>query len=128
MKVIKYMQEGGNMPAAPVEQGTPAQDPLMEIANMMAQGLQSGDCNILAQACEAFLSLLQQAQAPAREPIGNDSNTQPVFKKGGKLIKRKKCDSKQDGGLLKNKFKDKSNNIGEGAFSSINAKKVKVKF
>ena len=95
MKVIKFMQEGGNMPApstnnAPVNQEG-GQDPLLDIANMMAQGLQSGDCNVLAQACEAFLSLLQQAQAPVAEPIGPAPDTEPVFKKGGKLIKRKKC-------------------------------------
>lgn len=89
------MQEGGSAPApaAPAAQQPAAaqQDPLVEIANMMAQGLQSGDCNILAQACEAFLSLLSQAQAPAQEPIGAPVDSEPVFKKGGKLVKRKKC-------------------------------------
>ena len=57
MKVIKFMQEGGSAPAPAAQQPAAAQqDPLVEIANMMAQGLQSGDCNMLAQACEAFLS------------------------------------------------------------------------
>ncbi len=80
------------MPAtAPVEQGAPQQDLVLEIANMMAQGLQSGDCNILAQACEAFLSLLSQAQVPTQEPIGASTDSEPVFKKGGKIVKRKKC-------------------------------------
>lgn len=46
---------------------------------------------MLAQACEAFLSLLSQAQAPAQEPIGAPVDSEPVFKKGGKLVKRKKC-------------------------------------
>jgi hypothetical protein len=92
MKVIKFMQEGGSAPAPAAQQPAAAQqDPLVEIANMMAQGLQSGDCNILAQACEAFLSLLSQAQAPAQEPIGAPVDSEPVFKKGGKLVKRKKC-------------------------------------
>lgn len=82
------MQEGGSAPAPAAQQPAAAQqDPLVEIANMMAQGLQSGDCNILAQACEAFLSLLSQAQ----EPIGAPVDSEPVFKKGGKLVKRKKC-------------------------------------
>lgn len=86
------MQEGGSAPAPAAQQPAAAHpDPLVEIANMMAQGLQSGDCNILAQACEAFLSLLSQAQAPAQEPIGAPVDSEPVFKKGGKLVKRKKC-------------------------------------
>lgn len=89
---IKKFQMGGEMPAgaAPVE-ATPAAsgDPLMEIAQLFAQGLQTGDCNLLAQGAEAFLMLLQQASAPA--PIEAAPQGQPVFKKGGKLVRRKKC-------------------------------------
>ena len=92
MKVIKFMQEGGSAPAPAAQQPAAAQqDPLVEIANMMAQGLQSGVCKLRAQAWEAFLSLLSQAQAPAQEPIGAPVDSEPVFKKGGKLVKRKKC-------------------------------------
>lgn len=72
----------------PAEQA-PAQDPLLKIAEMFMQGLQAGDCNLLAQGAEAFLSLLQQAQGPA--PVEAAPQGQPVFKKGGKLLKRKKC-------------------------------------
>lgn len=90
MKVIKFMQEGGQV-AQPAPAQQPAQDPIMQIANTMAEGLQSGDCNLLAQACEAFLNLLSQAQAPVQEPIGEPVDSEPVFKKGGKIIKRKKC-------------------------------------
>ena len=74
------MQEGGSAPAAAAQQPAAAQqDPLVEIVN------------ILAQDCETFLSLLSQAQAPAQEPIGAPVDSEPVFKKGGKLVKRKKC-------------------------------------
>lgn len=97
---IKKFQMGGEMPAgapatdaAPVEAAAPAPaaggDPLMEIAQLFAQGLQTGDCNLLAQGAEAFLMLLQQASAPA--PMEAAPQGQPVFKKGGKLIGRKKC-------------------------------------
>ena len=83
------MQEGGSAPAPAAQQPAAAQQHLLvEIANMMAQGLQSGDYNMLAQ---AFLSLLSHAQAPAQEPIGAPVDSEPVFKKGGKLVKRKKC-------------------------------------
>lgn len=101
MKIKKY-QMGGEMPAgapapgvAPVEAApasAPAQaggDPLMEIAQLFAQGLQTGDCNLLAQGAEAFLMLLQQASAPA--PMDAAPQGQPVFKKGGRIVGRKKC-------------------------------------
>jgi hypothetical protein len=101
MKIKKY-QMGGEMPAGAVPAGAPAEaapvaapapeqggDPLMEIAQLFAQGLQTGDCNLLAQGAEAFLMLLQQASAPA--PMETAPQGQPVFKKGGRLIGRKKC-------------------------------------
>lgn len=74
------------MPSATQEQQP---DVLMQIAQIFAQGLQAGDCNLLAQGAEAFLGLLQQAQGPA--PVEAAPQGQPVFKKGGKLLKRKKC-------------------------------------
>lgn len=94
---IKKFQMGGEVPAgtpapasAPVEATAPAgDDVLMQIAQLFAQGLQTGDCNLLAQGAEAFLMLLQQASAPA--PMEAATQGQPVFKKGGKLIGRKKC-------------------------------------
>lgn len=95
---IKKFQMGGEMPAgatapgaAPVEAAAPATggDQLMEIAQLFAQGLQTGDCNLLAQGAEAFLMLLQQASAPA--PMEAVPQGQPVFKKGGRLVRRKKC-------------------------------------
>lgn len=95
---IKKFQMGGEVPAGtpaqastPVEATAPASgdDVLMQIAQLFAQGLQTGDCNLLAQGAEAFLMLLQQASAPA--PMEAAPQGQPVFKKGGKLIGRKKC-------------------------------------
>lgn len=92
-KVIKF-QEGGQM--APVEEPVQqqAQDPVLQIAEMMAQGLQNSDCQMCMEACAAFLQLLQQAQAP-QEPIGQPAEGAPVFKKGGKIVKRKKCCGKK---------------------------------
>lgn len=86
MKLKKY-QSGGPAPTpAPAPAPAPAADPIMEIANMMVQALQNGDCNLAMQSCEAFLALIQQTQggAPAPAPAG-----EPVFKKGGKLVRRK---------------------------------------
>ena len=88
-------QIGGEMPApeaAPVEsevapgpeggQG----DPLMEVAQLAAQALQNQDCNTAMQVCQIFLQMVQQMQEqPEPEPQG-----EPVFRKGGILVRRNK--------------------------------------
>lgn len=94
---VKKFQMGGEMPAegapeegAPVEQAPEAapaeggEDPLMQLVQMAAQALQSNDPNLAMQVCQGLIQLVQQAQggAPA-EP-----ETQPVFRKGGVLLKR----------------------------------------
>ena len=97
---IKKFQIGGEM-AAPVEQapeqmpaeGAPAPgpeggqgDPLMEVAQLAAQALQSQDCNAAMQVCQIFLQMIQQMQGqPEPEPAG-----EPVFRKGGVLVRRNK--------------------------------------
>lgn len=92
---IRKFQMGGEAPAAAPEAApTQAQDPVLQIAEMMAQALQTGDCNIAMQACEAFLMLLQQASGPEQAPVGQAPEGQPVFKKGGKMIKRVKKNCK----------------------------------
>lgn len=98
MKVLKY-QEGGTIPTEqpmiPPQQTQ--EDPIMQIANMMAQALQTGDCNIAMQACDSFLQLLTQASRESipQEPVNQIPEGEPVFKKGGKIVKRKKCGSKK---------------------------------
>ena len=90
---IKKFQMGGEMPITNTAAQAPStetngNDVIMQIAQLFAQGLQSGDCNLLAQGAEAFLMLLQQASAPA--PMEAAPEGQPVFKKGGKVVKRVK--------------------------------------
>lgn len=96
MKIVKKYQAGGSapMPAPenqPIAQPNEGQDPLLQIAEIMAQGLQTQNCEMLAQGAQAFLMLLQQAQAGAEQvaPVGEPQG-EPVFKKGGKLCGRKK--------------------------------------
>ena len=90
---IKKFQEGGAMPAegAPVEQapegGAPVEeggeDPLMQLAQAAMQALQSQDCQMAMQVCQAFVQMIQQAQGGAPEqPQG-----EPVYRKGGKLLR-----------------------------------------
>jgi hypothetical protein len=105
---VKYLQDGGQAPApdagaqggapggapAPAEGGAPGaeqggQDPLMQIAQMFAQALQSQDCAALAQGAQMFLQLLSQAQGGQGGAEGGGAPPeQPVYqKKGGKIVK-----------------------------------------
>lgn len=89
-KNVKKFQQGGEI--APAEQPMPeeapvegaGQDPLMMLAEGAMQALQNQDCQIALQVCQALIQLIQQMSngAPA-EPQG-----EPVFKKGGVLLRR----------------------------------------
>jgi hypothetical protein len=89
MAFIKKFQAGGPMPAeaaaaAPAPAPEQGGDPIMQIAEMAGAALQSQDCAMAMQVCEAFMMLVEQmAGAQGGAPAG-----QPVFAKGGKLIRR----------------------------------------
>ena len=60
-------------------------DPLMQIAQAMAQALQANDCEGLKQAATAFLQLIQQAAS--QQGGDQQAQGQPVYqKKGGKMV------------------------------------------
>lgn len=95
-KNVKKFQQGGEM--APAEQpmapeAAPAkevpaegggQDPMMMLGEAAAQALQSQDCQIAMQVCQGLVALIQQMGGGApQEPQG-----EPVFKKGGVLLRR----------------------------------------
>ena len=91
MKFSRKYQEGGPMPAAaPAAAPAGGEDPMVMLMQGAQQALQAQDCNIAMQACEAFLMLLQQASGPEQAPVGQAPEGQPVFKKGGKVLKRVK--------------------------------------
>lgn len=81
--------EGGAPGAAPAEGG---QDPLMQIAQMFAQGLQAQDCQALAQGAQMFLELISQAQGGQGGPAPAEPT---VMRKGGKFVLKTKGDGKQ---------------------------------
>lgn len=95
VKPIKF-QEGGPAPApaapAPAPEGGAApmesqeQNPLIQIAQMAMQALQTGDCEVALQVCEAFIQLIQASStggAPEEAPQG-----EPVYRQGGILVRR----------------------------------------
>lgn len=96
----RKFQVGGAMPAgesagtpteggqAPVDQTTSdqntEQDPIMMLAQMSSQAIQTQDCQMAMQVCQAFLEIVSQMQGGAPEqPQG-----EPVFRKGGTLVRR----------------------------------------
>lgn len=90
-KVAKF-QEGGMAPApqapdAASQTAAPEaaqQDPIMQLAQMAQQALQSGDGQMALAVCEGFLALVQQiAGGQEAAPQG-----EPVFKKGGRIARR----------------------------------------
>lgn len=86
-QVAKFQQGGQVAPLQdPAAQG--GGDPIMQLAEMSMQALQSQDCNIAMQVCEAFVALVQQASAP-QGPVGSPGEGTPQFKRGGKMIGRK---------------------------------------
>lgn len=87
MKITKF-QAGGAMPVEAAQEAAPQQDPLMEIAAIFSEGLQNGDCQLLARGAEAFLALLQQATATAQNPVDQVPEGQPVFRRGGTISRR----------------------------------------
>lgn len=104
-KIVSKFQEGGAAPA-PAPQGAPAgapagdpaaqgggQDPVMQLAQMAQQALQAQDCQAAMAVCQGFMSLVQgggqEAGAPAEGAPAPEGA--PVYKTGGKLVRRVKA-------------------------------------
>lgn len=94
-KNVRRFQEGGQMPVedpAMVEQapaeaapaGGGGQDPIMMLAEAAAQALQGQDCQMAMQVCQGLLELVQQMAGGAPQ----ESQGEPVFRKGGVLVRR----------------------------------------
>ena len=81
---IHKFQEGGNVaaPEAAAPQG--GEDPMAMLLQGAQQAVETQDCNVAIQVCQMLLELAGgggQEAAPVPE-------TQPVYKKGGRLVKR----------------------------------------
>lgn len=96
-KSVKKFQQGGpiapeeempaeEMPAEGAPEAAPQDNPLIALAEAAMQGLQSQDCQIMAQVCQGLLEIVQQMQEPAPQ----EATGEPVFKKGGVLLRRVK--------------------------------------
>lgn len=89
-KNIKKFQQGGEI--APADQTTSpeaeaasmegGQDPMMMLAEAATQALQAQDCQMAMQVCQGLLEMLQQMSG------AQESQGEPVFRKGGVLVRR----------------------------------------
>lgn len=103
-KIVAKFQEGGAMPeSAPAEQapeqapagggGTPAegggQDPISQLLQLATQAIDGQDCEAAMAVCQGFVQLVQaQAGGGGAGASGAAPAGEPVYKKGGKIVKR----------------------------------------
>ena len=96
---LKFLQEGGEMPAGAGAQEQQAQDPMQQLVQMAAQAVQNNDGQLALQVCQNLVQAAQEAaqqqQAPAEEGGASAEQApaegEPVFKMGGKLSRRIKA-------------------------------------
>ena len=79
MKIKKFQQGGMAPEAVPASVPASEQDPMTQLVEMAMAALEGQDPNLAMQVCQMLLELVGATQAPAQ---------QPVFKKGGKLIRK----------------------------------------
>ena len=77
---------GGAESAQAPQGGEQGQDPLMQIAQAASQALQNQDCDTAFAVCQAFIQLIQQSGGGEQQQAAPES--EPVYRAGGKLVKR----------------------------------------
>lgn len=87
MQFIKKFQEGGAAPApeaaAPQQGGA---DPTAMLMQGAKQAVQNQDCQIAIQVCQMVLEMLGGGGAP--EEAGGAPQSEPVYRRGGRLVRR----------------------------------------
>lgn len=93
MKLGRKYQEGGAMPAgapAPAPQG--GEDPMAMLMQGAQQAVQAQDCEIAMQVCQMLLELAGAQAAPAQaapaEAAPAPAEGEPVYRRGGRLVRR----------------------------------------
>lgn len=91
LKNISKFQQGGPMPPqgpAPAQGGG---DPMQEILMGCQQAVETQDCQIALQVCQVLLEMAGGAPAeaaPAPAPAPAEAQGEPVYRTGGKLVRR----------------------------------------
>lgn len=90
LKNIGKFQEGGAMPPQGQETAQGAQDPMAMILEGAMQAVQSQDCQIALQVCQALAEMAGASAQPAPEAAAPATPTEgePVYRAGGVLVRR----------------------------------------
>lgn len=89
MQFIKKFQEGGAAPApkaAAPQQG--GEDPTAMLMQGAQQAVQNQDCQIAIQVCQMVLEMLGGAPAEEGGPEAGAPQSEPVYRRGGRLVRR----------------------------------------
>ena len=92
MKLKNKFQEGGAMPAgAPAAAPQGGEDPMAMLMQGAQQAIQTQDCQIAMQVCQMLLELAgggAPAEAAPAEAAPAPAEGEPVYRRGGKLLRR----------------------------------------
>lgn len=92
-KNIGKFQEGGTMPPQGPAAAQDGGDPMQEILAGCQQAVETQDCQIALQVCQVMLEMAGGAAAPAEAapaPAPAEAQGEPVYRAGGKLVRRMK--------------------------------------
>jgi hypothetical protein len=92
MKLGRKFQEGGAMPAeAPAAAPQGGEDPMAMLMQGAEQAVSAQDCEIAMQVCQMLLELAgggAPAEAAPAEAAPAPAEGEPVYRRGGRLIRR----------------------------------------
>lgn len=92
MKLKNKFQEGGAMPAgAPAAAPQGGEDPMAMLIQGAQQAVQAQDCQIAMQVCQMLLELAgggAPAEAAPAEAAPAPAEGEPVYRRGGRLVRR----------------------------------------
>ena len=95
MKLGRKFQEGGAMPAeapaAAPQAPQGGEDPMAMLMQGAQQAVQAQDCEIAMQVCQMLLELAgggAPAEAAPAEAAPAPAEGEPVYRRGGRLIRR----------------------------------------
>ena len=90
-KTIGKFQEGGAMPPQDPAAAQGGADPMQEILMGCQQAVETQDCQIALQVCQVLLQMAGGGAAPAEAapaPAPAEAQGEPVYRKGGRLVRR----------------------------------------
>lgn len=94
LKNIGKFQEGGAMPPQDPAMAQGGGDPMQEILMGCQQAVETQDCQIALQVCQIMLEMAgggapaEAAPAPAPAPAPAEAQGEPVYRRGGRLVRR----------------------------------------